>query len=339
MKKQWKMKISDYDEIEVIDSFLSKINWLPLNYKNILITGCNGMVGMCLTILVLRAYELGLFKPKNIYLSSRDWSESRLDIVNDSSVHCVTNSEIELLHHKIDHVFHTASPAHIGSISSIEETLRINSLAGFNLSKIEGLVYVSSGEIYLGKSTSREPQASDFNLNGPRDIYPYAKFQAEVNFRDLSDRFGFKLTIIRLFHCFGPGVKQDDKRTFSDFIWGASSLNKVELHSQGSQTRSFLYVLDACFGVLQGYLDKKSPTAINVGSDEPITILEFAEKVAKLTGSELKIEPGKGKIPPSPFDSIVPNVDSLRSLGWKPNYDLDFAIKRTFKWASTTLEN
>jgi nucleoside-diphosphate-sugar epimerase len=339
MKNRWQMKVSDYDEIGVIDRHLSKINWLPLHDKNILITGCNGMLGMCLTNLVLRAYKLELFTPKNIYLASRDWTESHLELIHDGSIHYVTNSEIELLDLKIDHIFHTASPAHIGSINSLEDTLRINSLAGFDFSKIEGLMFISSGEIYLGKSTSTDPKASDFTLNGPRDIYPYSKFQAESNFRELATRFGFKLTIIRLFHCFGPGFKHDDKRTFSDFIWGASRSRQVNLHSQGGQIRSFLYILDACFGVLQGYLDKNSPIAMNVGSDEPITILEFANKVAELTESELKIELGNEKIPPSPFDSIVPNIQTLRNIGWEPKYNLDFAIKRTFTWASATLEN
>ena len=34
----------------------------------------------------------------------------------------------------------------------------------------------------------------------------------------------------------------------------------------------------------------------------------------------------------SPNSVILPNVSRLKELGWEPEFDTDYAIRRTFEW-------
>jgi nucleoside-diphosphate-sugar epimerase len=68
----------------------------------------------------------------------------------------------------------------------------------------------------------------------------------------------------------------------------------------------------------------------NVGSPLPVSIIEFAQIVAGLTGS--RIEFRDEVFEHSPFDEIVPNISEIQSLGWSPEVRLDEAIGRTINW-------
>lgn len=333
------LSIQDYGDVLDIDKQLTTLDWSPFENKTVLLTGANGMLGMCLANLLLRAHSQKLVQFKKLYFASRNWQSSQLGLPVDSRVKAISNFEISKINPEVDVLIHTASPSNITKIQNLRETISVNSLEEFSFHRVETVIYISSGEVYLGKSTKVEPKESDFQLVSPRDIYPYSKFISEKKFSESSSAFGFNLKIVRLFHSFGPGLKEEDGRSFADFIWRAARSQKIVLHSSGDQIRTFLYILDASLGILFCSTVANLPQVVNLGSDKPASILDFAKQVARQGGVDIEFDRTVGSILGSPFEQIVPNLESIMNLGWSENYGVEFAIDRTLGWARSNLRN
>ena len=82
------------------------------------------------------------------------------------------------------------------------------------------------------------------------------------------------------------------------------------IYGDGSQSRSFCYVDDLVDGLIRLMNSDDGTTGpINIGSPTEFTILELAEKISELTGSELTLEyqelPGDDPIQRQPDIAIA----------------------------------
>jgi UDP-glucose 4-epimerase len=184
------------------------------------------------------------------------------------------------------------------------------------------------GEVVLGPPTSR------------RWCYATSKlFDEHLAMRLIEDE-GLKVTILRLFNCYGP---------YNHATWWGGPLsvfieemldgNAIEIHGDGKQVRCFTYVSDTVDGFVRA-LDNEASRGevINVGNDEPITILELARKVQAEVGVE-------GALPAkvTSFESMganyqdvyyrVPSTEKAKQvLGFEAQVGLDEGIARTVAW-------
>ena len=102
---------------------------------------------------------------------------------------------------------------------------------------------------------------------------------------------------------------------------------KVPLWGTGTPLREFLHVDDlaaACVFMLQ--LDDP-PDLVNVGSGEEVTIRTLAEKVKAATGCPAAIDWDSSK--PDGTPRKLCDTTLIRSLGWKPEIDLDRGLAMT----------
>lgn len=104
----------------------------------------------------------------------------------------------------------------------------------------------------------------------------------------------------------------------------------VEIWGDGSPLREFLHVRDfalACLILLEKF---DSPVAINVGSEDEISIRDLASLVAKIVGysgtTTYNIELPNGT-PRKLLDSTL-----IKKLGWKPTIELEDGIATTYDW-------
>jgi UDP-glucuronate decarboxylase len=155
----------------------------------------------------------------------------------------------------------------------------------------ERVLYISSGEIY--GSDAPTPVSEEFvgkiDHELPRSAYPLAKIEAEKIGQEICVKYGIDFRIVRLFHSFGPGVRENDGRSFADFLWQCARGKEPILFSKGHDVRSFLYSEDAVAGMLTVFLKDQSTRPINVGSEQAVTILEFAKKVSELSGQKERV--------------------------------------------------
>ena len=126
------ISIQDYDDVLNIDKQLTALDWSPFENKTVLLTGANGMLGLCLANLLLRAQSQRLVQFKKLYFASRNWHSSLLELPLDSRVRAISNLEIPKINAEVDVLIHTASPSNITKIQNLRETIKINSLEGFS---------------------------------------------------------------------------------------------------------------------------------------------------------------------------------------------------------------
>ena len=115
--------------------------------------------------------------------------------------------------------------------------------------------------------------------------------------------------------------------------YGISESNKevsVTLWGTGSPMREFLHVDDmadsSVFLLLHYDAPDTTPSHVNAGCGEDLTIKDLSEIVRKTTGYEGKVIWDSSKPDGTPRKLL--DVSKLKSLGWKPSITLEEGIKR-----------
>ncbi len=112
---------------------------------------------------------------------------------------------------------------------------------------------------------------------------------------------------------------------------------EVVIWGTGTPLREFLHVDDlasACLYLLE--LDDP-PDLVNLGSGEEVRIKELAEIVAESVGYSGKIVLDKSK--PDGTPRKLCDTSILRSLGWKPKYDIKSGIRQAYESYLNELSN
>jgi nucleoside-diphosphate-sugar epimerase len=324
-----------------IDKLCETVDPRQFKDKRILITGGSGMVGIYLVESLVVLFQNFGIKPKilNVLIRKQNCRLSELERVNSYlRIDCS-----EFSHYKgdrdSDYVFHLASPASPLNHGDPQELDFINKtfLEKIVPGKDGMLLFVSSGEVYGSQAPSpiREEYFGQHKLTGERQSYPKSKIAGEELVRSLHELGEIsKFKVARLFHTFGPGIRENDGRSFSDFLYAAAHGKNLKLHSSGKVNRSFLYSLDATTAFLTLAMNDEINGAFNVGSDNEISILTFAEKVVENSSNNIGLEfstPSSNYIE-TPNLTLYPDTGKLRSLGWEPKFSIDQAISLTLDW-------
>ena len=98
-------------------------------------------------------------------------------------------------------------------------------------------------------------------------------------------KHGLDTRIVRIFNCYGPRLRINDGRVVSNFIAQALSRKPLTIYGDGKQTRSFQYVSDLIEGIRR-LMEVEHHLPVNIGNPEEFTVVELAELVKELTGSD-----------------------------------------------------
>jgi UDP-glucose 4-epimerase len=198
------------------------------------------------------------------------------------------------------------------------------------------LFIASSSEVY-GKNPNT-PWKEDADLvigRTDRSRWSYGAAKAIDEFLALAYWRQHRLPVVvgRFFNIVGPRQRGEYGMVLPRFVASACAGRPLVVHDDGRQVRCFAHVADAVRAVI-GLMD--SPAAVgqvfNVGSDEPVTILELAKMVIRAVDPSLAIEfqPYSQAYSPD-FEDVrvrVPDVSKLRrAIGFAPRYDLEATIR------------
>ena len=238
----------------------------------------------------------------------------------------------------VDYILHFASPASpIDYLKIPIQTLKVGSLGTHNLlglarEKNARILIASTSEVYGDPLV--HPQTEEYygNVNtiGPRGVYDEAKrFQESITMA--YHRFhGLETRIARIFNTYGPRMRLNDGRVIPAFIGQSLRGEDLTVFGDGLQTRSFCYVDDQIEGLYRLLLSDYS-LPINIGNPGEITILDFAQEIIKLTGTNQKIV-----FKPLPQDDPLqrePDISKAREiLGWEPKVSREEGMKKTFEY-------
>jgi dTDP-glucose 4,6-dehydratase len=238
----------------------------------------------------------------------------------------------------VDAVLHFASPASPKDYLEYPiKTLKVGSLGTHNtlgLAKATGARYLlaSTSEVYGDPQVHPQPEGYWGHVNpvGPRGVYDEAKRFAEAMAMAYHHSHGLDVKIARVFNTFGPRLRPGDGRVVSNFLVQAMDGKPLTVYGDGAQTRSFCYVADEVRGIL-ALLDSQWVGPVNIGNPDEFTVLELAEVVLEVTGSDSEIT-----YEPLPVDDPVrrrPDISlARRLLGWRPEVDLREGLARTYDW-------
>ena len=109
-----------------------------------------------------------------------------------------------------------------------------------------------------------------------------------------------------------------------------SGARELIVWGTGQPRREFLHVddlADACLFLLRNY---NSPSIINVGCGEDVSIRELAELICEIVGfaGDLSFDANK----PDGTPRKLLDVSKLKALGWEPRVSLRDGIARTYQW-------
>ena len=103
----------------------------------------------------------------------------------------------------------------------------------------------------------------------------------------------------------------------------------IEIWGTGKQTRSFLYIDECIEGTLRlTRSDFAGP--VNIGSEEMVSINQFAEMIIKLSGKNVKYKNVDGPVGVNGRNSD--NRLLQKELGWQPSMTLYNGLEKTYKW-------
>lgn len=244
----------------------------------------------------------------------------------------------------IDYVLHFASPASPIDYAKLPiETLKVGSLGtlhSLGLAKDKGARFLlaSTSETYGDPLVHPQPETYWGNVNpvGPRACYDEAKRFAEALTVSYRRHHGVDAAIMRIFNTYGPRMRPNDGRAIPTFIQQALVGEPITVAGDGSQTRSVCYVDDLIEGAFR-LLMSDLPGPVNIGSPYEMTMLELAELVRELTGSNSRITFVER---PTDDPSVRrPDIGVARTaLDWEPATAPREGLERTIAWFRTRQE-
>ncbi len=238
----------------------------------------------------------------------------------------------------LDYVLHFASPA--SPIDYLElpiQTLKVGALGthkALGLAKAKGAAFMiaSTSEIYGDPQIHPQPESYWGNVNpiGPRGVYDEAKRFAEALTMAYHRTHGLDTRIARIFNTFGPRMRINDGRAVPTFINQAIRGEPITIFGDGSQTRSFCCISDNVEGIFR-LMESGLSEPVNIGNPAEMTILELAEKIIEMTGSDSKIV--YKELPVDDPKVRQPDISlAKRALGWEPKMPLEEGLRKTVKY-------
>lgn len=259
-------------------------------------------------------------------------------------IHLMDNHRFELVRHditepillEVDRIYNLACPAspiHYQynpvktTKTSVMGTINMLGLAKRVRARI---LQASTSEVYGDPRV--HPQTEDYwgNVNpiGIRSCYDEGKRVAETLMMDYHRQNNVDVRIVRIFNTYGPRMAENDGRVVSNFILQALRNEDITVYGDGSQTRSFCYVSDLVEGMTRMMECPGFIGPVNLGNPVENTILEFAEKIITITGSQSKIifQP----LPQDDPKQRQPDISLAgEKLAWAPDIALDAGLRFT----------
>ena len=319
----------------------------------VLITGGAGFIGSHLTELLL-ADGCEVWALDDLSTGSRDNVAHLLD---DPRYHLVidtvlSQTVVNELVNKADVVYHLA--AAVGPRLIVERPVHtiVTNLEGSEIvldhcARFEKRVLVASTSEVYGDHRSQEPLREDARrVYGPttqkRWLYADSKAMDEYLALAYRQERGLNFVIPRLFNTVGPRQSGQYGMVVARFAQAAVAGLPLEIHGDGTQTRTFCHVQDT-IRALKGLMESEQATGeiFNVGSRNHISVGELATRVLELAGSS-------SELVYVPYDKVyglgiddmlhrVPAIEKIRdAIGWEPEHDLDRTLLDVIEHARAT---
>jgi len=154
---------------------------------------------------------------------------------------------------------------------------------------VRRVVFISSGAVY---GDQEQQPLSENAIPNPRSPYAVSKLSGEYYVRTIGDQGGIETVSLRVFNAYGPGqhLPASHPPVIPNFLRQAVRGGTLVLHSQGAQTRDYVFVDDVlrCM-VAAATASEINQHTINVGSGNETSVRELVRLVLELTGDRAEV--------------------------------------------------
>jgi nucleoside-diphosphate-sugar epimerase len=203
---------------------------------------------------------------------------------------------------------------------------------------IKRIFYSSSACMYpehnqLDPNNPNCKESSAYPAN-PDSEYGWEKLFSERLYLSFAKNHNLNVRIARLHNVFGPygtfkGGKEKSPAALCRKVIEALDNNEIEVWGDGKQTRSFLYIDECVEGILR-LMRSDFEGPVNIGSEEIISINDFAKLIIKISEKNINIKNIPGPI--GVRGRISDNTLIKEKLGWAPSQPLSIGITETYNW-------
>jgi len=231
---------------------------------------------------------------------------------------------------------------HLAAFTSVPESFELfrdcyhtNVLGTFNAleacvrHRVRKLVFASSSAVY-----AELPDAPKTEEDCPEPISPYAvsKLEGEHLLEVYGQAHGLASAALRFFNVYGPRQPADSAYAAAVPIFMQRGLRgePLTIYGDGQQTRDFVFVADVAAAVFEAA--QSAETGVyNVGTGQPVEVLELANTIVKLTGGTAshRFE----ALRPGDVRSSTADVTLIeKTLGWRPAHSPEQGLRETLEW-------
>ena len=216
------------------------------------------------------------------------------------------------------------------------EACRQNGLKRFLFSS-SACVYAQSKQKNAEVTPLREEDAFPAE---PEPGYGWEKLYAEELCRYYWHDHKFETRIVRFHNVYGPlgtydGGKEKAPAAICRKVALVQDCGEIEVWGDGQQTRSFMYVDDCVEGLVR-IMASDYRDALNLGTEEVVTINQLVDFVCEVAGKQLS----KRHNLQGPQGVRGRNSDNSRLrkvLSWEPSCTLGQGLRRTYPWIQAEL--
>lgn len=201
---------------------------------------------------------------------------------------------------------------------------------------VERFVFASSACVYpasLQADSRREVRLSEDDVGPPYDpdgVYGWAKLTTEKTLAAYHSEFGLRSALCRLFTVYGE--RCGESHAILAMIGRAfHRMDPFDVWGDGAQVRNWTYVRDVVRGLVLAAERIEDASAVNLGSETPIRILDAARIVLELSGHKalFRLRP---EMPQGPANRVACARRARERLGWSPEVPFSEGLRRTIDW-------
>jgi UDP-glucose 4-epimerase len=298
---------------------------------NFLITGAAGFLGSALANRLAREGhqvrgldDLSTGDPQSL---SPDVLFTRGD-VNDRPKLWTLLQEVDCVYHLAARVLVAESVLYPREYSAVNVGGTVSLMEAMRDVGVRRVVFVSSGAVYGDQGEQPLDESASPN---PRSPYAVSKLSAEYYVRTIGDLWAIETVSLRVFNAYGPGqnLPPSHAPVIPNFIRQAVRGGTLVVHSDGSQTRDYVFVEDVVNAMVAAATAQKiNRQVINVGSGEETSVRQLAKMVLEVTNSSAEIlynprtDPGVSRM-------LADLTLARESLGYRPRISLEEGLGLT----------
>ncbi len=316
--------------------------------KNILVLGGAGFIGSHLCTELIKQHQVICLD--NFISSTVENIRFLLQSPNFEFIKADINEPLELeklpelrkFNFKIQgvqEVYNLACPTSAKKFDNyVIETVLVNSLGIKNVLDLvlkydAKFLHLSSAVVYGPRRDDgyfKEEEWGTVNFLSPRACYDEGKRFAETMVTTYGRYHKKEFKIARIFRTYGPKMMLNDGQMIPDFMLNALDGRDLVIYGDKNFKSSLCYIDDIIQGLLK-FMESDLSGQLNLGSQEPVALVEVADQIIKMADSSSKVIFKSPLIFMTPLG--LPDITTARrKLGWFPLVNLEVGLKKTLEY-------